>query len=62
MFDTEKSRKFSDLKKHFDEDALGIFKEKLNIILERVDYDDSDEDLDDDMLEENVDSQNTSED
>ena len=56
LFEPEKSRKFSDLRKQFDEDALGIFKEKLNIIPERVDYDDSDEDLDDGMLEDIVDS------
>lgn len=62
MFNPKKSRKFSDLKKHFDEDALGIFKEKLNIILERVDYDDSDKDLYDDILKEIVESQDTSED
>ncbi len=43
------------------EDALGTFKEKLNITPEILDYNDSDEDLDD-MLEEIVDSQDTSED
>ena len=36
LFDPEKSRKFSDLRKYFDQDALGIFKERLDIVPEKI--------------------------